>query len=65
MAESGMAAGRRVVFLGTPRWADWEQELFSKSMRKAAFPVCATDNELKAFPNLTRLPECVGEQAMK
>jgi tetratricopeptide (TPR) repeat protein len=49
-------------WMGTPDWIDWERELFTKSMRKAGFPVCATENELKAFPNLIRLPECVKAQ---
>jgi hypothetical protein len=48
-------------WMGTPDRTDWERELFTKSMRKAGFPVCATENELKPFPNLIRLPECVQE----
>jgi TolB-like protein/class 3 adenylate cyclase len=50
-------------WVGKPDFADWERELFEKSMRKARFPVCATENELKAFPDLIRLPECIGTQA--
>jgi TolB-like protein/class 3 adenylate cyclase len=50
-------------WMGTPDWADWERELFGKSMRKAGFPVCATENELTAFPELIRLPECVQSKA--
>ena len=48
---------------GTPDWADWERELFDKSMRKAGFPVCANENVLKEFPDLIRMPECVKAQA--
>ena len=49
------------AWLGTPEWigADWNRGVWLKSMRKAGFPVCATENVLKAFPNLIRLPECV------
>lgn len=45
-------------WMGTPNWSNWERERYTPSMRKAGFPVCATANELKAFPDLIRLPEC-------
>jgi hypothetical protein len=51
-------------WMGTPDFAGtYQQKLYTASMRKAGFPVCATANELKAFPDLVRMPECLEAQA--
>jgi tetratricopeptide (TPR) repeat protein len=46
-------------WLGDPSWIEWERELFTKSMRKAGFPICANEKVLKESPNLIRMPECL------
>jgi hypothetical protein len=40
-------------------WSPKAVEVLPPLMRKAGFPPCATDNELKGAPNPVRLPECV------
>lgn len=39
-------------------WAEWERQRLIETMRKAGFPACAKQEELKAAPHLKRLPEC-------
>lgn len=46
-------------FAGGPGWSEAERRRFNETMRKASFPVCASDTTLKESPVLTRLPECV------
>ena len=36
-----------------------ERERLIETMRAASFPVCASEADLKAKPDLIRLPECV------
>jgi TolB-like protein/class 3 adenylate cyclase/cytochrome c-type biogenesis protein CcmH/NrfG len=51
-------------WMGTPDFAGtFQRKLYTASMRKAGFPVCATENQLKAFPDLVRMPECLEAQA--
>jgi TolB-like protein/class 3 adenylate cyclase len=51
------------AFVGEPGLPEWEVELITGSMRKAGFPVCASERVLKEFPDLLRLPECLEAQA--
>jgi TolB-like protein/class 3 adenylate cyclase len=46
-------------FAGTPDWSDAERERLTEAMRKAGFPACATEKDLKNMPGTKRLPECV------
>jgi tetratricopeptide (TPR) repeat protein len=50
-------------WVGRPMFADWERQLWAKSMRKAGFPVCASEAVLKQNPKLVRMPECLPPRA--
>jgi TolB-like protein/class 3 adenylate cyclase len=44
---------------GHPGYSDFERQRLIPSMRKAGFPVCASEAVLKLNPNLIRMPECL------
>ena len=50
-------------FAGTPDWSDAERQRLTDTMRKAGFPACAGEEDLKNMPGLKRLPECEAERA--
>jgi len=45
-------------FTGRPDWREAERKLLVEAMRKAGFPICASEATIRANPNLVRLPEC-------
>jgi TolB-like protein/class 3 adenylate cyclase/tetratricopeptide (TPR) repeat protein len=48
---------------GHPGYSDWERQRLIPSMRKAGFPVCASQAVLQLNPDLVRMPECLEAQA--
>jgi TolB-like protein/class 3 adenylate cyclase len=46
-------------FAGDPGWNAAERQRLVETMKKAGFPVCASEKALKEMPQLVRLPECL------
>jgi TolB-like protein/class 3 adenylate cyclase len=49
---------------GHPGYSDWQRQRLIPSMRKAGFPVCASQSVLELNPDLVRMPECLEAQAV-